>query len=98
MKLEEEEKKLELELIEFATQNDSKKIQERSQRLGMVKKRVDEAFEELSSVTISHDNIFKSYEDKLKEVEGVLMPLISKAYQSNAPPQQSETSATSDLD
>jgi heat shock protein 1/8 len=38
------------------------------------------------------------YEDKLKEVEGVLMPLISKAYQSNAPPQQSETSATSDLD
>jgi len=38
------------------------------------------------------------YEDKLKEVEGVLMPLISKAYQSNAPPQQSETSATSYLD
>ena len=39
------------------------------------------------------------YEDKLKEVEGVLMPLIAKAYQSNAPPpQQSETSATSDLD
>mgnify|MGYP000474340783 CR=1 FL=1 len=36
--------------------------------------------------------------DKLKEVEGVLMPLIAKAYQSNAPPQQSETSATSDLD
>ncbi len=69
MKLEEEEKKLELELIEFATQNDSKKIQERSQRLGMVKKRVDEAFEELSSVTISHDNIFKSYEDKLKELD-----------------------------
>ena len=41
------------------------------------------------------------YEDKLKEVEEVLMPLIAKAYQSNAPPQQSETSATSatsDLD
>ena len=37
------------------------------------------------------------YEDKLKEVEGVLMPLIAKAYQSNVP-QQSETSATSDLD
>jgi L1 cell adhesion molecule like protein len=36
------------------------------------------------------------YENKLKEVEGVLMPLIAKAYQSNAPPpQQSETS---DLD
>lgn len=69
MKLEEEEKKLELELIEFATQNDSKKIQERSQRLGMVKKRVDEAFEELSSVTISHDNIFKGYEEKLKDLD-----------------------------
>ncbi len=69
MKLEEEEKTLESELIEFATQNDSKKIQEKSQRLAIVKKRVDEAFEELSSVTISHDDIFKSYEEKLKELD-----------------------------
>ena len=44
------------------------------------------------------DDTAQVYEDKLKEVEGVLMPLIAKAYQSNAPPQQSETSATSDLD
>ena len=44
------------------------------------------------------DHTAEVYEDKLKEVEGVLMPLIAKAYQSNAPPQQSETSATSDLD
>jgi L1 cell adhesion molecule like protein len=44
------------------------------------------------------DHTADVYEDKLKEVEGVLMPLIAKAYQSNAPPQQSETSATSDLD
>jgi len=44
------------------------------------------------------DHTADVYEDKLKEVEGILMPLIAKAYQSNAPPQQSETSATSDLD
>ena len=44
------------------------------------------------------DHTADVYEDKLKEVEGVLMPLIAKAYQSNAPPQQTETSATSDLD
>src|SRR5690606_21962996 len=69
MKLEEEQSKLEAELIELAGAGDSKKIQENSQRLGVVKKRVDEAFEELTEITMKHDEIFQGYEVKLKELE-----------------------------
>jgi ATP-binding cassette subfamily F protein 3 len=70
MKLEEEQTKLEASLIDLAGSGDSKKIQESSQRLGVVKKRIDEAFEELTDVTMKHDEIFNSYEGKLKELEG----------------------------
>jgi ATP-binding cassette subfamily F protein 3 len=69
IKLEEEEKGLEATLIDLAATGDSKKIQESSQRLGIVKKRVEEAFEELTDVTIQHDEIYQSYEERLKELE-----------------------------
>lgn len=69
MKLEEEQGKLEAAMIDLASSGDSKKIQESSQRLGVVKKRIDEAFEELTDVTMKHDEIFSGYEEKLKELE-----------------------------
>lgn len=69
MKLEEEQGKLEAGMIDLASSGDSKKIQETSQRLGTVKKRIDEAFEELTDVTMKHDEIFGGYEVKLKELE-----------------------------
>lgn len=69
MKLEEEQTKLEAGLIDLASSGDSKKIQESSQRLGIVKKRVDDAFEELTDITMKHDEIFNRYEEKLKELE-----------------------------
>lgn len=69
MKLETEQELLEGALIDLAAQGDSRKIQENSQRLGTVKKRVEEAFEELTDVTLNHDEIFQRYEEKLKELE-----------------------------
>ncbi len=69
VKLESEQEKLETSLIELASSGDSKKIQENGQRLGVIKKRVDEAFEELTEVTLNHDEIFQGYELKLKELE-----------------------------
>lgn len=69
MKLEEEQENLEASMIDLASSGDSKKIQENSQRLGTVKKRVDEAFEELTDITLKHDEIFNSYESKLKLLE-----------------------------
>ena len=69
MKLEEEQGKLEASMIDLASSGDSKKIQESSQRLGTVKKRIDEAFEELTDITMKHDEIFNGYEIKLKELE-----------------------------
>jgi ATP-binding cassette subfamily F protein 3 len=69
IKLEEEQPKLEAELIERSTQGDSKKIQETSQRLGVVKKKIDKAFEELTEVTNKHDDLMAKYEVKLKELE-----------------------------
>lgn len=67
-KLEEEQKELEKALIDLAAQGDSKKIQESSQRLGSVKKTVDDAFEELTSLTLEHDEIYQSWETKLKDL------------------------------
>jgi ATP-binding cassette subfamily F protein 3 len=69
MKLEEEQGKIEAGLIDLASSGDSKKIQESSQRLGIVKKRIDDAFEELTDITMNHDAIFNRYEEKLKELE-----------------------------
>jgi ATP-binding cassette subfamily F protein 3 len=69
MKYEEEQKNLEAKIIEIASSGDSKKIQETSQRLGSVKKRVDEAFENLTDVTMKHDEIFARYEVQLKELD-----------------------------
>lgn len=67
-KLEDEQKELEKALIDLAAQGDSKKIQESSQRLGLVKKTVDEAFEELTTLTIEHDEIYQRWETKLKDL------------------------------
>ena len=69
MKLEDDQAKLEASMIDLASSGDSKKIQETSQKLGAAKKRIDEAFEELTDVTIKHDEIFNRYELKLKELE-----------------------------
>ncbi len=69
MKLEEEQEKLEAALIDLASSGDSKKIQENAQRLGSVRKRVDDAFEELTEVTLNHDEIFQNYEGKLRALE-----------------------------
>lgn len=69
MKLEEEQVKLEENLIDLASTGDSKKIQESSLRLGTVKKRVEDAFEELTEITMKHDEIFNRYEGKLKDLE-----------------------------
>lgn len=69
MKLEEEQAELETSLIALASSGDSEKIQDTSQRLGVVKKRVEEAFEELTEITLHHDGIFQRYEEKLKGLE-----------------------------
>jgi ATP-binding cassette subfamily F protein 3 len=69
MSLEAEEASLEASLIELASSGESKKIQETSQRLGLIKKRIEEAFEELTTVTLQHDEIFKTFEGKLSELE-----------------------------
>ncbi len=69
MKFEEEQERLEKDLIELSSSGDSKKIQDNSLRLGQVKKRVDNAFAELTDVTIKHDEIFQRYEEKLKAWE-----------------------------
>ena len=69
IKLEQEQGEIEESLIDLASTNDSKKIQEKSQRLGVIKKRIDEAFEELSNVTNTHDEIFNRFEEKLKDLD-----------------------------
>lgn len=69
MKLEEEQSTLEALVIEQASIGDSKKLQESSQRLGVIKKRVDDAFEELTEVNLKHDEIFGRFEEKLSALE-----------------------------
>jgi ATP-binding cassette subfamily F protein 3 len=69
IELECEQSSLENRLIELAVSGDSKKIQEVSLRLGFVKRRVNEAFEELADSTLRHDEIFNSYEQKLRNYE-----------------------------
>lgn len=69
MKLEDEQAKLETDLIDLAGAGDSRKIQENSQRLGVIKKRVEEAFEELTDITLKHDEIFQRFEVQLKDLE-----------------------------
>ncbi len=69
MKLEVEQALIEKEMIDLAASGDSKKIQERSQRLGVVKKTVDDSFEELTATTLTHDEIYNRYESKLTGLE-----------------------------
>ena len=69
IKLEVEQTELEQLMIELASGPDSKRIQETSLRLGLVKKRVDEAFEELTDTTLIHDEKFSLFESRLKEIE-----------------------------
>lgn len=69
IRLEEEQTKLESDLIDLASRGDSKKIQETSQRLGVVKKEVEEKFDQLTEVTTRHDEGFQKFESKLKELE-----------------------------
>jgi ATP-binding cassette subfamily F protein 3 len=69
MKMEDEQPKLEAELIERTSTGDSKKIQETSQRLGSIRKKIDRSFEELTEVTIKYDNLMAQYEAKLKPLE-----------------------------
>ncbi len=67
--LEKEQALLEASIIDLAAGGDSKKIQESSQRLGVVKKRIDEAFEELTEVSLRHDELFGKFEARLKDLE-----------------------------
>jgi ATP-binding cassette subfamily F protein 3 len=69
MKFEEEQQKLEAEMIELAANGDSKKIQQCSQKLGVVKKTVEDSFDELTELTIKHDDLFAKFEVKLKKLE-----------------------------
>ena len=69
MKFEDEQTKIEAQLMDEEFLKDSKKVQESSQRLGQVKKKVETAFEELTDITLKHDEIFAGYEEKLKELE-----------------------------
>jgi ATP-binding cassette subfamily F protein 3 len=69
MKGENEQQELEATLIDLASSGDSKKIQQTSQKLGQVKKRVEEAFEELTDQTLKHDEIFQRFENILKDLE-----------------------------
>jgi ATP-binding cassette, subfamily F, member 3 len=68
--LEAQEGALEKSLLELASSGESKKIQETSQRLGVVKKQIEDAFQELTSVTLQHDEIFQSFEIRLNNPEG----------------------------
>jgi ATP-binding cassette, subfamily F, member 3 len=65
---EQEQQKLETDMISWSTQGESKKIQDASQRLGVVKKIIDEDFEMLSQISSEHDEIFNRYELKLSEL------------------------------
>jgi len=69
VKLEDEQKKLEQNILDLVAQSDSRKIQESSHRLGVVKKKVDDYFEELTNVTLIHDELFQRFEVKLKDLE-----------------------------
>ena len=66
---EKKQETFEKELIDLVSSGDSKKIQEISQKLGSLKKRIDESFEELTQVTTKHDDLFAKYEEKLKALE-----------------------------
>ncbi len=68
IQFEEEQQKLESDLIAWSTQGESKKIQESSLRLGVIKKTIEEDFEALAVVTGEHDQIFNSFEAKLSEL------------------------------
>lgn len=69
MGLEDEQLKLEASLINLSSSGDSKKIQDSTIRLGIVRKRIDEAFEELTDITMKHDEIFSRFERKLKDLD-----------------------------
>lgn len=60
---------LENELVELAQKGDSRKIQEFSQQISVLKKNVDKNMEELVELTTKHDEIFQSYEKKLEDLE-----------------------------
>jgi len=68
-KWEEEVQIFEEKLIGFAESGDSQKIQETSQKLATLKKNIDISFEELTDVTMKHDEIFAQYEVRLKDLE-----------------------------
>lgn len=69
MDFESEQGTLEAALIDLAAKGDSKKIQETSQRLGVVKKTVDDAFEELTEISMKYDEIMARWEVRLQELD-----------------------------
>jgi ATP-binding cassette, subfamily F, member 3 len=62
MSWEEEASKLEAELIENFTQNVSVKV-------GQLRRKIDQAFNDLTNETLKHDEIMEKWELKLKELE-----------------------------
>ncbi len=69
VKDEEEIQKIESTLVNESASLDGKKISELSQLLGSLKKNVDDNFEKLTEMTITHDEKFSSYEERLKELD-----------------------------
>ena len=68
IELEAEEKALEERVIELASSKDSSEIQKVSQRLGSVKKEIESSFEELTEITMDHDEKFAGFEERLSEI------------------------------
>ncbi len=69
VKLESEQEKLESDMIQLAEKGDSKKIQESSQRLGIVKNSIDDLFEQLTDISLKHDDLYAHFELRLKSLE-----------------------------
>jgi ATP-binding cassette subfamily F protein 3 len=65
-----EGEQIELEnlMITLAVGGDSKKIQETSQKLGNLKKQIDESFDQLTEFTLKHDELFAGFEKRLASV------------------------------
>jgi ATP-binding cassette, subfamily F, member 3 len=68
IELEAEEKGLEDKMLALVTSGDSGEIQKASQRLGLVKKEIESSFEELTEITLEHDEKFADFEKRLQEV------------------------------
>ncbi|HXH32578.1 MAG TPA: ABC-F family ATP-binding cassette domain-containing protein [Bacteriovoracaceae bacterium] len=66
---ESEQVRLEAAMIDHAAEGDSKKIQDTSLKLGIVKKKIEESFESLTEISLKHDELVSTFDDRLKDLE-----------------------------